>query len=318
VENPDVVVVVLGLTRFLRPNFRINRPLIGIFTSPIYTTRELLSVGLEEFIRHGNYLYLHLLGAFTPGFLITRGLVKFSYIITLSKENKNRLQEKSQKSEILVIPPKIEKLFFEPPDPKNLIKLKKEQNPDNLPIILYFTSPLTLRGTDVLVRAFSRLRKEHPCILIFLSRPDDKQMEKEIRYLQKIINQAQIQNSVIFIHRNLTKDEIKKYLYLADVICLPFKILISDCPVSILEAMATHKPVISTNIMDLPRILENKGFSIQPNNNEDLYSALSNLLNSPNYLIILGNNARKYMESYPKWEKGLDKFNNLLLKIRSQ
>ena len=71
-EGPDLVVKLMGATSFLRIRQRIFRPVVGILTSPLYTTREVVGVGFDEFVRHGNYLWIHLIGALVPDALVRR------------------------------------------------------------------------------------------------------------------------------------------------------------------------------------------------------------------------------------------------------
>ena len=48
--------MLLGLTSFLRKEFKINKPVIGIFTSPLYSIRELIgNIGLIDSFKYRKY-----------------------------------------------------------------------------------------------------------------------------------------------------------------------------------------------------------------------------------------------------------------------
>ena len=70
---------------------------------------------------------------------------------------------------------------------------------------------------------------------------------------------------VEFVTQTLSRNEVKEYLVAADVICLPFKLVLSDAPISILEAMALRRPVISTDIAGIPEMLGDDGHLIGQN-----------------------------------------------------
>lgn len=265
-EDPNFVFMVLGLTSFLRPLLRIKRPLIGVLTSPIYRLKELRSIGFEEFIRHWRYLYIHIIGALIPKWMINQCMLNYDHIIVLSKENKKRLKNLSNVKKISVIRPKIDDIFLSPPNLQNIQVLKSRENPIGIPVVLYYTSPLTLRGTDTLIKAFSIVRKQMPCSLIVLSRPDNDEMKNEIRLLESIAKKEGVSESVIFHHGTLSKQEIVDYLRIADIICLPFKIVISDVPISILEGMSLGKTIISTNVSSIRELLVDEREIVEPNN----------------------------------------------------
>jgi phosphatidylinositol alpha-1,6-mannosyltransferase len=264
-EEPNLVVKLMGTTSFLKIRRRIFRPVVGILTSPIYTVREVMSVGVGEFIRHGNYLWIHLVGSLIPHALFRRSGSNYETIVVLSEKNRNRLVETGITTNLVTIPPGIDSFDLELPSQESVKKIRTTVNPEGLPLILYFTSPLTVRGTDVLVKAFARVKETIPAKLVFLSRMDYPELNKDINYLKTLAAQKGVIDSVEFITQTLSRNEVKEYLVAADVICLPFKLVLSDAPISILEAMALRRPVISTDIAGIPEMLGDDGHLIGQN-----------------------------------------------------
>ena len=302
-ENPDKCIMLLGLTSFLRREFKIKKPVIGVFTSPIYSFNELIrNIGIKDSIKYRKYTTIHFINALIPKMFVKKWANKFESIVFLSNATKKKLIEKGMSNEnAFLIPTGIDKHFLELPRKENIERLKKEINPENIPVIMYFTSPLSLRGTDTLIKAFAKVRKEMACKLIFLSRMDYKELSKEESILKEIADKENINNSVEIISEYLSPEEIKKYISVADVICLPFKIVISDVPVSILEAMALKKPVISTKVACILEILDGRGITVDSNNPKDLANAIVHLLNNRELLDELGDKSSKYMAMYPNW-----------------
>lgn len=311
-EDPDVVITLLGPTSFLRPRFEIQKPVIGILTSPIYSVGEVLHVGLKELWRHGNYVVIHLIGSMIPRIFIKSRLECFSSVVVLSEKNKRRLSTICPNTNIVAIPTGIDEFSLKYPDARKVETLRHLLNPENVPVVLYFTSPLTLRGTDTLMKSFATVRKITPCKLIFLSRMDNPELSGDVRSLYQIAKEEGIIGSVEFISQNLSPEEVKTYLSVADIVCLPFKLVISDTPISILEAMAMGKPVISTDLSDIPELLEGRGLVVRPNNEDELTSALRTLIENSASAQHMGCQGRRFMEKYPRWDQTCDMVEDLI------
>lgn len=307
-EKPDIVLMLLGLTSFLRLRFKIDEPVIGVLTSPVYSVEDVLKVGMHEFLRHLNYVFIHLMGALIPRFLIRKWANYFENIVVLSEENKRRLESVEVNTEISVIPPGIDGSFLDLLDKNHVEKLRTEINPENIPVILYFASPLTLRGTDILIKAFARVRKVMPCKLVILSRLEHEELVREEKLLKKLAKKGGITDSVVFISKDLNPEEVKSYICTVDIVCLPFKIVISDVPISILEAMALGKPVVSTNVGSIPELLNERGVVVEPSNHEKLADAVMRLLSNKELANEFGKGCREYMETYHSWEDVSEKF----------
>ncbi len=281
-EKPDKCVMLLGLTSFLRKEFKIEQPVYGVFTSPLYSFGELLrNIGVKDSFKYRKYTTIHYINALIPKMFVKKWTKKFENIIFLSDYTRKKLVEKGLNSEkAVLIPSGIDKDFLNLPKAETVEKIRKQIDPENVPVIMYFTSPLTLRGTDTLVKAFGKVRKEMPCKLIFLSRVDYKELKDEEKVLRKIAKKCGVSDSIGIISKYLSREEIKEYLSAADIICLPFKIVISDVPVSILEAMALGKPVVSTNVACIPELLNGNGMVVKPNNHQELAGTILKLINN--------------------------------------
>ncbi|MCC7551076.1 MAG: glycosyltransferase family 4 protein [Methanobacterium sp.] len=301
--KPDKCLMLLGLTSFLRNSFQMNIPVYGIFTSPLYSFRELIkNMGLLNSIKYHRYTAIHYLNALIPDYMVKKWGKSFRKIIFLSQDTRAKMIDKGfiQKRSIF-IPVGMDTDFLEPPNPGAVKAITNTINPENVPLIMYFTSPLTLRGTDTLMEAFVRVRKEQPCKLIFLSRLDNDKLKKEEELLMDIAEREDVKNSVEFISQDLNFLEIKEYLSTANLVCLPFKIVISDVPISILEAMALGKPVISTKIASIPELLNGNGIMVQVNDEKELKEKIMKLLSDKELSKDMSLKEIEYMKNYPTW-----------------
>lgn len=75
---------------------------------------------------------------------------------------------------------------------------------------------------------------------------------------------------------------------------------IEGVPITLLEAMAYGKPVISTTVGGIPSIIHNgvNGFITEPGNKEAIFNAIKHYINNPDDLITHGNNGLEIVKDY--------------------
>jgi len=309
-ENPDLIIVVLGLTNFLKPKFsgqlrKIHKPKIGILTSPVYEFGEIIDLGLCELVQHFRYLLIHLTGALMPSCLIRNAMSIFDRVIVASRASMERLRGHGiDLARVVVIPQGIDESDLEQGEETEISEFKKRNNPTGVPVVLYFGSPLTLRGTDALIKAFEMVHNHVPSRLIMLSRLEYRELLAEERALRRLVERKNMMDSVEVVSGVLEKKDLKMYLAIADVVCLPFKLVISDVPISILESMAIGRPTISTCIDGIPELLEGRGWLVKPNDSDQLARSILSILTDHSLAAKLAKNAREFMcNEYPRWSQ---------------
>ncbi|MFX0132133.1 MAG: glycosyltransferase family 4 protein [Candidatus Hodarchaeota archaeon] len=309
-ENPDLIFWLIGTTTFLRP-FKINDikiPIIGIYTSPIYNFLDFVTVGIDEILRSIRTLWTHLLGLITPKILIKNALnsKNFDKIIVVSKNTRSKLREIGvNKKKIILLRVGItdEDLSFESPKKIREVKQEFRINDDEF-IVTYFGSPLTIRGTDTLVKAFYSFNECVPKSRLFiLSRIDHDYEKKYEILLKKLCKRYGVLNSVFIISKYLDKSYLKSLLQISDIIVLPFKLVISDTPLVVLETLALGKALITTNVNGISEIVsDGRGILIPPNDHIFLSETLKKVYNNSDGICSLSSSARQFMMFvYPKW-----------------
>lgn len=306
-EQPDIILWSVTALDYLYLNIfkQIGIPVIGLFTGPIYKPSDITRIGTHEILKNIKFLSAHILYASLPSFFI-RGLVNSSHcnkIFVMSRKNKEIIIEKGGDiRKVAHVPAGIEESDFMKSNEFNSIisKYKLDKNSFN---ILYFGSPLSIRGTDSLIKAVSKVRTQHPLIkLIILSRRRDGELSHEEMEIQDLILKLGLEKNVQIISGFLDKDEVKEFIAFSNLIALPFKIVPSDVPTSILESMAMGKTVISTALDGIPELLEDgRGFVVQPNNDEDLAEKIIFSIQNRDLTKSMGKKAASYMQKYPRW-----------------
>jgi glycosyltransferase involved in cell wall biosynthesis len=87
-----------------------------------------------------------------------------------------------------------------------------------------------------------------------------------------------------------------------DAVCLPFELLPSDVPLSILEAMALKQSVITTYVACIPELVGNdRGFLIPPASVSSLARQLRMVAETPSVARARGQRAGAYVEAHRTW-----------------
>jgi glycosyltransferase involved in cell wall biosynthesis len=306
-EKPDAILWSVSALDYLYLNIfkRIDVPIIGMFTGPIYRLSDITRIGTLEILKNIRFLSGHIIYASLPAFFI-RDVVnspQCDKIFVMSRKNKEIITDMGgNRNKVVHIPAGIDESDFEISEEYNSIISKYNLDESSFNI-LYFGSPLTIRGTDSLIKAVSKVKNEYSHVkLLILSRRRDNELNREELDTQNRILKLGIEKNVQIISGFLDRDEVKKFIVFSDMIALPFKIVPSDVPTSILESMALGKTVISTVIDGIPELLEDgRGFVVKPNNEEDLAEKIVFSIQNRDMTKSMGKKAASYMQTYPRW-----------------
>lgn len=317
--NPDVIIwhdSLLGAAK-LSLLGRLEKPIIWSIDSDLFSFRDFSRISLREVVYRGHqFLWRQLVASIFPRFfiraiansdLIQRIIVPSIYV----QESLSRIGVNASKIE--VIRPGI--------DEDSLAETTEMTNSardeirgilgcnSNDFVVCYFGSPCTMRGTDTLVRSLAQTAgKINRVRLVVLSRgelnePLHLSHLPETIYLKNLAKKLGVSNRLTIISGTLRKETLWKYLQVSDVIALPFKILFSESPLSILEAMRFGKVVITTDVGTLPEMVGKGGIVIQPNDSVGLATTVSFLIEHPQEVSRLGKNAQDLASKFVTWEQ---------------
>lgn len=156
--------------------------------------------------------------------------------------------------------------------------------------ILFLGNLTQAKGVYDLVDVFERLHSEFPNAQLRLGGTGDTEK------LTKIIQSKGLQNHVHllgWVAGDLKREEIDH----ADIFCLPS--YHEQMPMSLLEAMSAKMGVVATAIGGIPDIIEpeKNGLLFNPGDQEALYQALHQLLESPQHAEKLAQQAQEDYKS---------------------
>jgi len=179
-------------------------------------------------------------------------------------------------------------------------------------IILYFGPLSKFRGADTAILAFHKIVKKIPQAKLLLLSRKPSNLESENSKLEKM---ARKNRRIRLIEGIQSAEKVTEYLAISDVILLPFRFWPHiDCPLTVLEAMALAKPVISTSTGVIPEIIENgkTGILVPPGRPENISAAVLKLARDLELRECIGKEARKYVVRFHDWNVIAKKTWNIL------
>lgn len=288
-QQPDVVFWHVGLVSFLHLGKvkHLSVPVIGLFTAPPYYPSELLRLGLGRLARGWRLSVMHLLGLCVPRWLIRRALQKgvLKHLVVECETTRTRLVSRGVQSErVSVVHPGISGIWFEArTDARTSRQLRCELGfaPDDF-VVGFFGPPTPLRGLPNLLHALAQARaKDSRIALLVLSRKRGGEHEAAERALTQLIDRLGAGVWTRLITGFLPPDQLVQMIASCDAVALPFELVPSDVPLSVLEAQALGVPVVATQVACLPEMVpDSAGICVPPANASALADALCSLARS--------------------------------------
>ncbi|GFZ33708.1 glycosyl transferase [Clostridium zeae] len=148
---------------------------------------------------------------------------------------------------------------------------------------------IAVKGADLLIQSFYEVAKNNQkaCLLIV---GDGEEREK----LEKLVDQLQIRDKVIFAGY---QKNIYEYMNIFDCFVLPS--VREGLPIAVLESMAMKKPVISTPVAGLAKLIENKknGIMLQERSETELVKSMIYIYENEDVRTEIANNAYECLKN---------------------
>jgi glycosyltransferase involved in cell wall biosynthesis len=170
-------------------------------------------------------------------------------------------------------------------------------------VILYFGRLLALKGIDVLINAIPEISRNFGSgeLLYLFAGPGDSS-----KYIQKI---QKFSGSTEYLFLGpLSRELIAELIQISEIVVVPS--FNENCPYSVLEAMASGKPVIASNVGGIPEIITNDydGVLVNPGNSEALAKAIIRTLQDKKLQDQLGERAKFTIAKKFSWETNIPNY----------
>lgn len=265
--DPDIVLLHVGLTSFIHQRLghwqrRDGRPAItlGIFTSPLYSLGDFRRIGFAKAIRNRALSGIHLIGTLIPKAIIRRRMARSTLHSLVTQTDATRQQILARAlwpRKIDVIAPGIDPEWHLP-DQTSITTMRAELGfAPNESVIVYFGSPTPLRGLHTLLAAFRSARHSDAALkLLVLSRRHADELMGEDEQLRALLADPELAPHVKIVSGFLEKELLVRHIAASDIVALPFELVPSDAPLSLLEAQALGKPVVTSDLVCLPELVD--------------------------------------------------------------
>ncbi len=266
-QRADIVVWNVGAVNALHVRLdQLPAPVVAIWSSPLYRLHDLARLGLGPWARRAPHYLVHAAGALLPHGLIRRLLGdNVRVIVTLSAQSAQTLVRMGvTASRVVVVRPGVDPLWIAAG-----VQSDGTQDPHE---VLYFGGSDPVRGPAILLRAGARARAQGvPVHLTMLLRDADAASEREGQRLMRLAIRLGLDSAVRWITGPLSLQDLIAAVRGAGMVALPFTLVISEMPLVVLEAMATARPVISTQLDGISEVLEgDRGYLARPGDVEDM------------------------------------------------
>jgi colanic acid/amylovoran biosynthesis glycosyltransferase len=183
-------------------------------------------------------------------------------------------------------------------DPKLFLPIKHTGSGSQL---LYVGRLSAAKGVPILLESLAKLKDAHPDILLTVIGDGG-----EREHLEKLVFDLGLSGNVKLVGYK-SQTEVRQYLRETDIFILPS--FAEGVPVSLMEAMASGVPVISTRIAGISELVQDEvsGYLVSPGNIEQLSEKILHLYANPECRQSFGEAGRNYviqefnLEKEPFW-----------------
>ena len=181
---------------------------------------------------------------------------------------------------------------------RGCLRLKYDIDADDQ-IVMFLGTPLPYKGILDVIQSVALIKRHN--VKLFLVGLNDKEP-----YSIHVAHTAQQELRERFRgFEQISFARVPELLTVADVVVIPQKrnsASIGQLPAKVFDAMAMAKPVIATNVNDLPMILDGCGWIVEPGNPGQLAASIAHVLANPEKANEIGRLARKRCIEKYSWD----------------
>ena len=165
-------------------------------------------------------------------------------------------------------------------------------------VVGFLGTPRPHKGVEDLVCAISFLRNEDVSLMILGMRED-----AYCRRLQYEIKRSELQDRVFFFPEQ-PFNKLPEFLSMVDLVVIPQRekaASFGQVPAKIFDAMSMAKPIIASRVSDIPEILNGCGWTVDPQNPQQLAEVMLYALSHPFESQRIGKKAREKCKQEYSW-----------------
>jgi glycosyltransferase involved in cell wall biosynthesis len=165
-------------------------------------------------------------------------------------------------------------------------RAKEKLGVENKKVVMFLGTPRKHKGVDDLVLAMNKI--DNPDTRLVIIGADDG--------VKSFSGDCQINKDQLVVLPMIPFKDLPEHLAAADVVVIPQRDTsdtVGQMPAKIFDAMAMAKPIVSTRVSDIPEVLGDTGYLVDPGNVEQLAKAINHVFNHPEEARQKGKQARE-------------------------
>jgi glycosyltransferase involved in cell wall biosynthesis len=162
--------------------------------------------------------------------------------------------------------------------------------------ILSVSTIIPRKNFEILIKAFAKLKDDYDLDLIIIGNPNQKAYFAK---LQALVTSLKLESRVHF-EGFVSQAELRNFYTFADAFVYPSKY--EGFGIPLLEAMSYNCPVVASSSSSLPEVGQDAALYFDPNNEQELATVLTELLENPELKTQLNLKAQLILNTY-SWQK---------------
>ena len=145
-------------------------------------------------------------------------------------------------------------------------------------IVMFFGTLMVYKGVEELIKSVELIKNHNIILVVAGLNYKSPYCLKLVQYAKKVLGKDR------FIDFGLQPfRKIPEFMAIADVVVIPQRetpATIGQMPAKVFDAMAMGKPIIATNVSDLPEVLNGCGWITEPGNTKQLSETIEYVLDN--------------------------------------
>jgi glycosyltransferase involved in cell wall biosynthesis len=172
------------------------------------------------------------------------------------------------------------------PDKFDQDRAREKLGVKNKKVAMFLGTPRKHKGVDDLVEAMNQL--DDPDVRLVIIGAEDG--------LKSLSGESRMKKDQLVLLPMIPFKDLPLHLAAADVVVIPQRKTsdtVGQMPAKIFDAMAMAKPIVSTRVSDIPDVLGDTGYLVEPGNVQQLAEAINHVFNHPEEALLKGKKARE-------------------------
>lgn len=169
--------------------------------------------------------------------------------------------------------------------------------------VLNFGPPRPIRGVRDFLEAILELRESgREVVGVLLARIDDEEDREKLVEIIGDLEARGVRDSVHIVDVHLSHAELIEYIRSASAVALPYRIVQSTVPISIIEALGLERPVITTDVNGAKELVPSSACTVPTKNGEVLARKVGDVLSGT----VEPRTEDELMANIPKWGSAIE------------